>query len=802
MPRIETVSSFKQRWAQHHAGLATLGPWVQTADRLSQPAAMGPWLALQADLVGVLRELPLLVGGSSPSQLWGLAQEYLELALRQVLVQKRNTRALAQYVENNTFAAEEAQVVATLAQTYAAELMDLLPKPAEPGGSPPAQVVWFDDGETVPRLWLELFYPEVPVQVFRLPAIEGPHPWQMLGATRFDHQRSPVTLQVAPDETTQAQQAAHQILEWLRSDPSTEIAVAVLDRLAARRMVGLLAEVGVLVDDRTGWRLSTSNVAGWFDHLLRQFVEQGQLTAIAQPFTGLPLEQLEPWAFGKTGSRYPMAEWAGAFMALFEKHQLDKALQPDEAGQQLLTVLGLMRQVPAETAFDAQEFLAAWRSWAESQRFRPLDIDSPVRMVPLLSTRMRQFKRVLVLGCAQSHFQESPPGLLPPAVAQELGFPGPRLARVQKISALHELLLNSGEVTLVHSAQVAGKPEMLLPELMWLDIVLRDSESHDRHCASQWHCEPPDLEIEVHEAPEQALMLTALRDSGSIPDSLRVTALDDWKACRLRFGLKHALPWPPQRDQGAMRYEQLRGIFVHKVLEKTAQHMALPGQPVNQLQAWKQTLLDKARLEWNKLELDDRATVYPFLKFLDQIVPRLAGKLMERQIQGWQFKGAEKQIEHTLVLQPSGAALSLKGRIDRLDARGDELAIADIKFTSPVVLKKRLVDPLSQPQLPAYQAMLNSPSAQLDFLGLHKDKVDWVSFPPLSDEYREQGFKSWGEVLLNELSTELNSFFEGKAGWQANPGDACEYCAVRGVCRPETHPTFNEVMADEEGGDE
>lgn len=802
MPRIETVATFKRHWALYNKGQAALGPWVQTADRLSQPAAMGPWLALQADLVGVLRQLPLLGGGSSPSQLWGLAQEYLELALRQVLVQKRNTTALAEYSENNTFAAEEAQVVATLAQTYAAELMDLLPKPVEPMGKPPQHVVWFDDGETVPGLWLELFYPEVPVQVFKLPAIEGPQPWQALGASRFDAQPGPVVLQVAPDETTQAQQAAYQILEWLRADPATEIAVAVLDRLAARRMVGLLADVGVLVDDRTGWRLSTSNVAGWFDHLLQQFVEQGQIASIAQPFTGLPIEHLEPWAFGKTGSRYTLAQWASAFMALFEKHDLDTALQPDEAGQQLLTVLGLMRQVPAQTEFDAQEFLAAWRSWAESQRFRPLDIESPVRMVPLLSARMRQFKRVLVLGCAQSHFQESPPGLLPPAVAQELGFPGPRLARIQKISALYELLLHSGEVTLVHSAQVAGKPEMLLPELMWLDIVLRDSEHLAQHWAGQWHRTPSSLEIEVREAPEQALQLTALGDSGSVPDSLRVTALDDWMACRLRFGLKHALPWPTQRDEGAMRYEQLRGIFVHKVLEKTAQHMALPGQPVNQLQAWKQALLDQAQLVWSKLGLADQATVYPFLKFFDQIVPRLAGKLMERQIQGWQFKGAEQQVEHTLVLQPSGASLALKGRIDRLDTRGDALAIADIKFTNPTVLKKRLTDPLNQPQLPAYQAMLNSPDAQLDFLGLHKDKVDWVSFPPLSDEYREQGFGSWGEVLLSELARELNSFFEGKAVWQANPGDACEYCAVRGLCRPETHPQFNENIAGEEGDDE
>jgi ATP-dependent helicase/nuclease subunit B len=803
MPRIETVSDFKRHWARHHQGQATLGPWIQTADRLSQPTGMGPWLALQADLVGILRELPRLAGGSSSAQLWGLAQEYLELALRQVLVQKRNTGALARYSENNAFAAEEAQVVATLAETYQAELAALLPGPASPGHRQPEQVIWFDDGETTPGLWLELYYPDVPVQVFSLSVIDGPAPWQQLGVQRFAQQQADsVVLQVAPDETTQAQQAAHQILDWLRLEPGTEIAVAVLDRLAARRLVGLLGQLGVLVDDRTGWRLSTSNVAGWFDRLLKQYVEQGQITHLVHPFTGALLEQVEPWAFGKSGSSYTLGQWATAFSGLLQKHQLDEALQPDEAGKQLLTLLGLMRGVPAQTVFDVQEFVAAWQSMAESQRFRPQDIESPVRMVPLLSTRMQQFKRVLVLGCAQSHFQESPPGLLPPAVAQELGFAGPRLARVQKVSALHELLLNSEQVTVLHSAQVAGKPEMLLPELTWLDIVLRQPADWGQHWSPAWYRQLSNLEIPVQEQPEQPLELAALAGGHSTPDTLRVTALDDWVACRLRFGLKHALPWPAQYEDGAMRYEQLRGIFVHKVLEKTAHHMARAGDAANQLEFWKQALLDQAQAVWGKLELPERATVYPFLKFFDQIVPRVAGKLMERKIQGWQFKGAEQQVEHALTLRPGGAVLALKGRVDRLDVRGDALAISDIKFTKPKELKKRLEQPLSQPQLPAYQAMLNNATAQLDFLGLHKDEVDWVTFPPLADEWRQQGFNSWGEVLLGKLACELDTFFSGKTVWQASPGEACEWCAVRGVCRPESMPDFAGEPQGAEGDDE
>jgi ATP-dependent helicase/nuclease subunit B len=798
MPRIETVASFKRCWALQHKGLPTVGPRIQTADRLSQPAAMGPWLALQADLVGVLRELPALTGGASRAQLWGLAAEYLELALRQVLVQKHNITAISDYASQNSFAAEEVQVVAQLAETYEAELVALLPQLHLPAGQPPLQVVWFDDGETVPGLWLSLVYPEVPVQVFRLALTEGPQPWQQLGAQRFIHQPAPVVLQVAPDENAQAQQAAKQILDWLQENPAGEIAVAVLDRLAARRMVSLLADAGVLVDDRTGWRLSTSNVAGWLDSLLEQYSSCGMLNSISQPFTGVFLENFQPWAFCKPGTCHTLARWSAAFCQLFQQHGLDEILQQDEAGQQLMVLMGLMRHSTSQAEFSADEFLSAWRHWAENQRFRPFDIESPVRMVPLLSTRMRRFKRVLVLGCALSHFQESPPGLLPPSVAQALGFPGPRLARIQKISALHELLLHSSEVTLLHCAQVSGKPETLLPELTWLDIVLREPDQVHAHWSTAWYRMLANLEIQVREQPEQPLFLAALRDGGSVPATLRVTALDDWMQCRLGFGLKHALPWAAQAEQGSMRYEQLRGIFIHKVLEKTAVSMARPGQPVNQLDSWKKTLQDQAQAVWSELVLTDRAVVYPFLKFFDQLVPRIAGKLMERQIQGWQFRGAEQVVEHQLDLPSGSARITLKGRVDRVDSRGQSLAIADIKFVHPAILKKRLAKPLSQPQLPAYQLMLGDPDAQLDFLGLHKDKVDWVSFPPLGDELREAGHRSWGEALFSELKRDMAVFFSGDTSWQAMPGSACEWCSVRGVCRPE----FSPLPAEEEDLDE
>ncbi len=793
MPRLEAVNVFRQHWAEYHHAQPSLGPWVQTADRLSQPATAGAWMGLQANLVGVLRGLSFLSGGLSASQLWGLAQEYLQLAMQLVLVQKHNKKAIADYAQSNAFAAEEIQVVANLAQVYEAELFDLITKP-DPARPAPAAVFWFDDGETVPAAWLGLFYPDVPVHVLHLPSVEGPQLWLELARTRFAGPSAGVGLLIARDEATQAQQAAAQVLQWLEDDPGEEVAVAVLDRLSARRVVALLAEQGVLVDDRTGWRLSTSSVAGWFDGLVNEYAAARQLHAIVHPFTGEPQSLSIPWVCGKANATHTLAHWASAWSALLGQQGLLAVLESDEAGRQLLGLLRLMQRGSSDTVFDASAFLAAWRHWAENQRFRPLDIESPVRMLPLLSTRMRPFKRVLVLGCAQSHFQESPPGLLPPSVAQELGFPGPRLARVQKLSALHALLDNAQSVALAHCQMVAGKPELLLPELHWLDIVLHQVDEKPAGALGdaqpgwsvRWLKKFDDEEIPIDHHPENPLALRAQPNGQSIPEQLKVTALDDWVACRLRFGLKHALPWPVQTGLGEFSFEQLRGIFVHKVLEKAALHMSKAGHVQHDLQAWKQCLDDQAQSVWQGMQPLDRAKVYPFLKYFGQLVPRVAGKLMERQIEGWSFRQVEQQVSGELPLRKFDRAVRLVGRVDRVDERAGQLGIVDIKFTKPSELKKRAAAPLAQPQLPVYEMLLKAQPARLEFLGLHKDEVDWVPFPDLPDDLREQGFQSWGEAMLHQLIIEMQSFFDGDTLWQANPGeDVCQWCTVKGVCRPD-----------------
>ncbi|MDX1670671.1 MAG: hypothetical protein R3194_14700, partial [Limnobacter sp.] len=337
------------------------------------------------------------------------------------------------------------------------DLLSLCLKP-NPAWKDLKQIVWFDDGEVLPGHWIDAYLPGIPVHREQLVLIAGPKPWQAL--VNDNHHRK-VSLSMAADEHTQAHQAAATIVRWLGQSPDQEVVVAVSDRLAARRLSALLEGLNIQVDDRTGWRLSTAALAGWFDALLEDVQEQGEVSQVRHPFHGqaiasphLPARPTEPLSLGL---------WAEFWLQCFTHWEVMADLQSDEAGRLIVHSLQSMTRLAASGLLNAATFRQACRFRLEHTRFKPKDVKSPVVFMPLQSTRLRTFSRVLVLGCAQSHFQESPPGLLPPSVAFDLGLPGSQLGRIQKMSALWDLIRYCDQVVVCHSQATLAGPEVLLP---------------------------------------------------------------------------------------------------------------------------------------------------------------------------------------------------------------------------------------------------------------------------------------------------------------------------------------------------
>lgn len=781
VPRVDLASVLKKQLAQFCGCKVQQAAWVQSADRLSQPKALGPWLNCLAQLVLALKKENNLSNGIKGQQLWVLASEILTYAMRLGL-QKQAKLNLQEYSLMSQFSEREVAFIIQVAEVFSEELLELWVKP-NPQWQGIQKVIWFNDCEALPEYWLNAFLPGVPIIQIKLPLIRGDQPWRQL----FAGQAKPgFKLSCAPNEHTQAQQAAAIIANWLQQDETQEVVVAVVDRLAARWLVPVLSQLNIQVDDRTGWQLSTSVAAGWFDGIISQIREVGVLVSLTHPFTGEPLETFSGWQPGV--EKQTLSAWAQDYLDLVDSLGLLDVFRNDRAGIGLLKAFRVLQTLPFADFFTVEAFQQAWRYQVEAMRFRPVDANSLVRLTPLLSTRMHAHSRVLVLGCAQSHFQESPPGLLPPGVAFELGVMGSSLGRKQKISALWELAKSAQEVVFSHAQTVQGRPEILLPELQFVQALYANQfgvelDNRAKTENNRWLLSWKDSTIKVQPEKPYALDISSQRIALKLPETLHVTALDDWVKCPMRFGLSRLLGFTYDKDTDEKNFFQLRGMFVHSVLEKASRVMVL-SKNTTDFESWKEPLYQAASSVFSSYDIKEQATLYPFLQFFMQLIPRIAGKLAARHQQGWFLSEAEKQVNGHLTLK-SGSRIKLSGRIDRLEQRNGQTAIVDIKFKKAQVVRKQAKAPLDNPQLAAYQAILELPYAELLYLAIDSESVDWVPIEAPDQKDDALPFDSWGKALWHNLSEELDLFF-GRQTWQAKPGEVCNTCPVFGVCRPDT----------------
>jgi len=140
---------------------------------------------------------------------------------------------------------------------------------------------------------------------------------------------------------------------------------------------------------------------------------------------------------------------------------------------------------------------------------------------------------------------------------------------------------------------------------------------------------------------------------------------------------------------------------------------------------------------------------------------------MENETQGWRYAEAESQFDWQLE------GVRLKGRIDRLDTRGEEKLVLDYKTQSDTVLRNKLKEPGEDVQLACYAYAHEA--ADAGFVSIENGKVKLVA--PKEDV-----------PLLAQLNVErlerVMANIRGGAGLPANGVDAvCGYCEMRGICR-------------------
>lgn len=620
--------------------------------------------------------------------------------------------------------------------------------------------------------------------------------------------------------------------------PPASIALVALDRLVARRVRALLERAQVLVRDELGWKLSTTSAAGVVMRLLdlgaNGFHHRDLLDWLKSPFTlgGAPqkaylVEVVErvirgrgivaglgalQLALGETRagsdtpdeSRVAAAQWlrtlethatrlagrastlggfAQSLAVALDELGMRGVLARDPVGVEVLRVLDDLRTcLAADTALgglpaSALEFRALLASRFEEEAVPTGAVDSPVVMVSLAGAVLRDFDAAMLIGADAAHLPALPPELLffSEAVRTDLGLEGRREAVADQAAHLALLLARVPRVAVTWCSVVDDEPRALAPWFARLRAVaaaagrdpLREfvPRSLSFDFAPTRHPEPP--------APHMPASLSASRYQSLVDCPYQFHARH---LLRLRE-LEEVLDEPDAREYG---------LAVHDVLAQFHEHWRDAGRddPARDL-----ARVPAETLAASLTEIADRV-----FKPLIERRPRLIALrqqfartqveylawLGRRLAEGWRFEGAEVEAAAQLDVGAGLPPVQLRGRLDRIDVRGDEVEVLDYKTRRKQELDDDIRLAGENVQLAFYGLIAPRPATRAAFLYLQRtsDNADAVGTVAA-----RQPYAALRDALRERLKGDL-ARLAARAPLPALGNEVvCERCEMRGLCR-------------------
>lgn len=624
-----------------------------------------------------------------------------------------------------------------------------------------------------------------------------------------------VRLLAADDLEAEARAAAEQVRAWAAKGIN-RIALIALDRLTARRLRALLERDGILIEDETGWTMSTAAVAHVIDRLLalRQddcyyrdlldllkspFVfadldadtlkravavfelalrragvvaglERMQALAQSEAPAALPLLDRLACALARlTGSRRRLGDWQQRLLDALTDLGVAPAFAGDVAGRQLMQWLTRLDEAVAghETAYS----LAGWRDWLalelDQTTFRDDRINSPVRLVSLTGARLRDFDAAIVLSADAAHLPGcGANGVFGDRVRAQLGLPTSATRALALQKALGDVICNIPQVVITWQARQEGEPNALSP---WLELL---DGAHRLAWGITLKAEAP---VNMVLAPAAALPPTpAARPSpGRVPNRLSASAWQSLVDCPYRFYARHILRLAEIEAVPEEMEKRDYGQLVHAILQRfhtlhprladnTGDQLLLDLKQITEALFAPQCELTNLALAW-QLRWQRRMNDY-----LDWA--------LKREGQGYRWQAGEVECERLLTLGDS--IVILQGRIDRIDQGPRGIAVLDYKLKRRDTLRRRLKQPGEDVQLGFYGLLTDAVEAA--YLILDDEKVEClgpdVDLPMAAAAERER------------LRATLAAIAAGARLPAQGTPHTCAYCEMRGLCRRDYQP--------------
>ncbi|MFZ5484904.1 MAG: PD-(D/E)XK nuclease family protein, partial [Pseudomonadota bacterium] len=620
----------------------------------------------------------------------------------------------------------------------------------------------------------------------------------------------PVDYLAAADLETLALACARRIREALARG-ARQVAVVALDRLAARRLRAVLERDQILVRDETGWTFATTSVSHvverWLCLVQDDFYHRDLLDLLKSPFVfadepaasrdaavaafaevlarhrlggGLArlrrLAEAEAPAIAprlarlahaatlfQAGARKTLSGWVTALFTSLDALGALVALRADPAGRQLLDWL---RGQADELAPDrSRHDLSSWRAWLTLQLDRATyvadEIDSPVCLTHLAALRLRALDMVLLLGADAGHFPaRAEPGVFNEAVRLELGLPGQEARQAETLDVLVDVLARAGQATLAWQTWRGGEPNAESP---WVARLVHF------HALVTGIVPVERLDAQLPSGvggPAGAPAAASLR---RLPARLTASAWQDMVACPYRFFARYglALASPGQVEETMRKVDY--GERVHQCLKVF--HARFPDlgglSPAALL-----TALAEISAEVFAVRERDDAWAHAWHARWRQHQAAYLDWALDWAAQGWRWQGSEVVFEHDLQIREN-VTVHLHGRVDRVDAGPEGIAVLDYKTQTRAMARHRLKQPGEYVQLNVYGLLTGATQAAL--VALDDDPVTAVVPAwPLSEAAAREAAR---------MRTVLGRVVEG-APLPAHGVEAvCARCEMRGLCR-------------------
>lgn len=479
--------------------------------------------------------------------------------------------------------------------------------------------------------------------------------------------------------------------------------------------------------------------------------------------------------------RHPPAHLLAALDTSLERLGMRSCFAADTAGQRILEELAALKCASRHQSLTLnwQEFRTWLGRTLERYNFRPPVSTAPVRLLNLGQSALLHCEALIIAAATTQHLPPRPPAapFFNDRVRRELGLPDSRSHHQRAFRRFTRLLHATPSVLITCRATDGQQTQTASP---WLDAL-----DHFHRLAygtplsdgglGQWVNRP---EAEVVHRDSAALPTPRTRPAPTakrIPQQLSARACQQLLDCPYQFFAAHCLELaPPDTIREALEKSDY-GERVHRALQ--AFHQAVPGLPG----PFPAATVTTARREAAIVLLQDISEAVFAEDMEDNFQHRAWHQRWRKRIPAfvdwlirrgrtWRVEAVERNSEIQLA-----SAVSLRGRLDRIDRSKQGLGIVDYKTGTPPTLDA--VTRGEAVQLPIYALLAGESACRVEYLALDKEPprphapVEGEALTELTTATRQR---------LVELVTAIKN---GAALPAWGDSATCRHCPMAGLCR-------------------